>query len=240
MAATLSRLLRRGSRGRDVLAVERALKKAGYWSGDRKPDRDYDSDTVRDVKRFQRERKLEVDGVVGENTFGALRPYLDAYGKWLLGRVPAAGNPKTTRQRIVAAAKVGYDGRGSIHYTQTGRRMQGVREKIQPPKHPIWEDCSSFATWCYWVAGAPDPNGNSFDGIHGYTGDQIRHGREVKTPRPGDLVFYGHSHGAINHVTVYVGNGRVISHGQESGPELYPMDYSRPGGPRQQIRTYVT
>jgi hypothetical protein len=40
-------------------------------------------------------------------------------------------------------------------------------------------------------------------------------------------------------VTLFVGNGQVISHGQESGPMLYPMDYSRSSGGRQQIRSYL-
>jgi cell wall-associated NlpC family hydrolase len=104
---------------------------------------------------------------------------------------------------------------------------------------PEFEDCSSFVTWCYFAAGAPDPNGLGYNGF-GYTGTQIAHGQEKGRPRPGDLVFYGPSRSAINHVTLYVGNGRVISHGQETGPQLLPMDYGRGSlGGRQQIRTYL-
>ena len=239
---SLPRELRTGSRGRDVLAIERALLKAGFWAVPVGPDNRFDSDTERVVRAFQRERGLGVDGVVGPITFGQLEPYLDRYGRWLLANVHPDEPPSTARQRIVAAAHHGYRNRSEIHYTQKGdtRRMQGVRERIRPPSFPSWEDCSSFATWCFWVSGAPDPNNNGFNGRDGYTGDQIDVGREVAQPRPGDLVFYGHARRDINHVTVYVGNGRVVSHGQESGPMLLPIDYNRGRyGPRQQIRSYL-
>ncbi len=146
---------------------------------------------------------------------------------------------KSARHKVVAAAYGGYSNRDSIHYTQDGRRMEGVRKQIRPPRFPNWEDCSSFATWCYWAAGAPDPNGLGYNGS-GFTGTQVEHGRVTANPRPGDLVFYGGTSAVPGHVAVYVGNGRVISHGQESGPMLYPIDYNRgTHGPRQLIRTYL-
>ena len=185
------------------------------------------------------QKGLEVDGEIGQHTFDALAPSLDAFGHSLLDKVrKQLQEPTGKRQQIVHAAFVGYTNRDRITYTMKGERMQGVRDKIHPPQFPTTEDCSSFATWCYFVADAPDPNGRGFDG-QGYTGTMIGHGTEVKEAKPGDLIFYGHSHGDINHVTVYVGNGKVISHGQDSGPMLYPMNYSRPGGGVQQIRSYV-
>ena len=145
----------------------------------------------------------------------------------------------------MSAAQLAYRHRDEIHYTQNTNphhgpvRMEGVLQKIRPPGFPKHEDCSSFVTWCYFAAGAPDPNGNGYNGS-GFTGDEVRHGREVRTPRPGDLVFYGHSHSDITHVTLYIGNGRIVSHGQESGPTIYKIDYNRGKlGGRQQIRTYL-
>jgi cell wall-associated NlpC family hydrolase len=54
-------------------------------------------------------------------------------------------------------------------------------------------------------------------------------GREIKirAAAVGDIAFYGRSRSDVGHVTVYVGNGRCVSHGQESGPMLYPLDYDR-------------
>jgi hypothetical protein len=67
------------------------------------------------------------------------------------------------------------------------------------------------------------------------TGTLCQHGHAVASPQPGDLVFYG-SGAPWHHVAVYVGGGRVVSHGSEGGPFLEAMDYR---GDRGQIRRYV-
>jgi cell wall-associated NlpC family hydrolase len=235
------RLLKLGSRGRDVRAVQRALRKAGFRPKADKITNLFDAKMKAQVEAFQRARALpDIDGEVGRDTYAALRTHFDAFGRWLLKRAAKAReNATTTRQKIVAAARLGYENRQNIHYTQSSQRMEGVRKRVRPPAFPSFEDCSSFVTWCYWAAGAPDPNGFGFNGL-GFTGTQISNGRETSTPRPGDLVFYGHSHSNINHVTLYAGNGKVISHGQESGPSLYAIDYNRGTlGGRQQVRSYL-
>lgn len=228
----LPRELELGSRGRDVRALKRALRAAGYLPRGR-VTAVFDAETDAAVRAFQRDKGLEVDGEVGRFTFAALLPFYDWFGRWLVSRVKP-DEPRGKRHRIVATAFVGYRNREALHYTQDVRRMQGVRDRIRPPRHPGWEDCSSFATWCYWAAGAPDPNGHGYDGI-GYTGTQVENGRQTNSPRPGDLVFYGG--GAIpSHVAVYVGNGRVVSHGSEPGPYLLRIDYR---SDRAQVRSYL-
>ena len=86
---------------------------------------------------------------------------------------------------------------------------------VRPPEYPKVMDCSYFATWCYYVSGSPDPNGSDYDGS-GYTGTLLTHGHYVPYPKAvaGDLVFYKNP----DHVTVYIGHGRVISMGQEGDP----------------------
>jgi cell wall-associated NlpC family hydrolase len=183
-----------------------------------------------------------------------LYPSFDARGRFILDEVRKelarvqelneGGFPDgmSVRQKIVAAAHAAFEQRDSLHYTQDGRRMQGVREQIRPPATPQWEDCSSFVTWCCWAAGAPDPNGRDYDGF-GFTGTQIGNGTMVSLDQaqPGDLVFYGNKvdpdpQGGIKHVALYVGNGNVISHGGESGPVLVPVDYR---SDRKLIKSYV-
>ncbi len=238
----LPRLIELGSKGRDVRALKRALRRAGHWPQGVRITNVFDETTDEAVRAFQRASRLEIDGQVGENTFGALLPHYDAWSRVLVERVAKKmkrlANPSGKRQRIVAAAFVGYTNRDRIHYTQDGRRMQGVREQRRLPSFPEFEDCSSFATWCYWVAGAPDPNGRGYDGL-GFTGTQIGPGKKVTEPRPGDLVFYGWEPAPRNcpkHVAVYVGNGKVVSHGSESGPHLVVLDYRTD---RNQIRSYL-
>jgi cell wall-associated NlpC family hydrolase len=235
------RLLKIGAKGRDVRAVQRALRKAGFRPKADKITNVFDAALEAQVKEFQRARGLpDVDGEVGTDTYAALAPHFDAFSRLLLERAAKAGEEATTtRQKIVAAAHCGYANRERVRYTQTAQRMEGVRRRLLPPTCPEFEDCSSFVTWCYFAAGAPDPNGLAYNGF-GYTGTQIGQGQETSRPKPGDLVFYGHSKTDINHVTLYVGNGKVISHGQESGPQLFPIDYGRGSfGGRQQIRKYL-
>lgn len=236
--STLPREIELGAKGRDVRAYQRALRKAGYRPKGAKTTNVFDEQMDAEVRAFQQAAGLLVDGEIGPNTFAQLLPYVDGWGQRLLAAVKPRV-PSSIRQKIVASAYVGYENRDSIRYTQTGQRMQGVRDRMRPPRFPRYEDCSSFATWCYWAAGGPDPNGLNYNG-QGYTGTQIGHGVECRNPRPGDLIFYGPSHSSINHVAIYVGNGNVVSHGQESGPSLYPIDYSRGSrGGRQQVRSYL-
>ena len=94
----------------------------------------------------------------------------------------------------------------------------------RPPQFPTYADCSSFATWCYDAAGAPDPNGLGYNGA-GYTGTLFPRGVETATAAPGDLVFYGGSEAVPAHVAIAVGDGHVVSHGSEIGPLLVPQGY---------------
>jgi peptidoglycan hydrolase-like protein with peptidoglycan-binding domain len=230
----LPRQIELGSRGRDVRALRRVLRRLGHLDiprGEVGPE--FDAATDAAVRAYQREKGLEVDGQVGPITFRSLLPNYTRLERWLVSQV----DPKKirgTRHKIVATAFVGYNHKEALHYTQDTRRMEGVREGIKPPRHPGWEDCSSFATWCYWAAGAPDPNGLGYNGF-GYTGTQVQCGKTTNNPRPGDLVFYGG--GSVpSHVAVYVGNGRVVSHGSEPGPYLLAIDYR---GDRSQVRSYL-
>jgi WD40 repeat protein len=145
---------------------------------------------------------------------------------------PGAGK---ARIRIVAAALAGATQQARIHYSFGANRFEGVLKKIRLPRVPSYADSSSFVTWCYWQAGAPDPNGSRYNGV-GYTGTLVAHGVQVSKPQPGDLVFYGPSATIPVHVAVYVGEGRVVSHGSEDGPILAPINY-RPD--LLQIRSYL-
>ena len=243
----LPRWLSLGSRGRDVRALQRALRRAGHRPRALPLTNVFDADVDAELRAFQTARGLEVDGVLGPLAYAALGEFYDARGRWLVSQVPAverepAGVPPadaSARQRIVQAARLGYERRDEIGYTQNPKkRMDGVRRQVRPPAVPRWEDCSSFATWCYFAAGAPDPNGSNYDGF-GFTGTQIEHGAKTSDPRPGDLCFYGPSPNQITHVALYVGNGRMVSHGNESGPSLHEGINYRGSKDLQQCRSYL-
>jgi hypothetical protein len=134
------------------------------------------------------------------------------------------------RQRVLSEALWGYNNRYSIHYAQI-RPYRDVGHQL-----PQTMDCSAFATLCYKHAGAPDPNGMLYSGF-GYTGTLSAHGLLVATSqaRVGDLVFYGNGW-PYEHVAIYAGYGRVVSHGSEGGPYLCHMDYR---WDRRAIRSYL-
>ncbi len=229
----LKRTMKKGMRGKDVLALQRAVAKAGFRKWGVGFTGIFGPGLEEDVRQLQRRHGLRATGVYDAATHAVGKRYFDRYGAYLMTQFKPPITTSDTRARIVAAAMFGYSYRGSIHYTQGPLRMYGVRNKIRIPKIPYYEDCSSFATWCYWHAGARDPNGLGFNG-YGYTGTMANHGVRVSSPRPGDLVLYGYGW-PYSHVTIYIGNGRCISHGNERGPSLLAYNYRMPA----QIRSYV-
>src|SRR5947207_6348351 len=138
---------------------------------------------------------------------------------------------RVARRRVLQAAYLGLHHSASIHYTQGGARWQGIADHrlAKHGRYPNYADCSAFATWCLW-------NGlkvtfNVRDVVNGarwqagYTGTMLNHGKRVRGARKvGDCVIYGNGFPG-EHVAIYVGGGRVISHGSEAGPFLLPVHY---------------
>ena len=217
------RLLKQGMVGKDVVAVKRSLARAGF--GKLGPQtRLFGPFMKRNLKSFQKKHGLVQDGVYGLATHKKLAPYFDDYSLWLLHQTHIKVAP-TKRDVIVATAILGYNKSYLIHYTQGPSRMYGVKHHVMPPSVPPYEDCSSFATWCYWVAKAADPNGLGYNG-YGFTGTLASHGRSttVAAAQRGDLILYGRGY-PYSHVVVYIGNGKAISHGSERGPSLVNVYY---------------
>ena len=83
---------------------------------------------------------------------------------------------------------------------------------------PLTTDCSGFVTLCYYLAGAPDPNGLGYSG-QGWTGTLLRHLPATDAPRPGDIVVFGAYPG--RHCAIALTGGPdplLASHGMERGP----------------------
>ncbi|MDX6485594.1 MAG: hypothetical protein QOF43_747 [Gaiellaceae bacterium] len=119
----------------------------------------------------------------------------------------------TVRDKIVTAARWGLEHEAEIHYAQ-------VRPMPLSKALPLRTDCSGFVTLCYRLAGAPDPNGEGYDG-QGYTGTLLRHMQHIaeRDVRRGDLVVWGAYPG--RHVALVLSGGEdplLCSHGQERGP----------------------
>lgn len=163
-------------------------------------------------------------------------PYRITAGKraWTRTHRKPRPPPASAKMRtLLADAKYLIAHRSLVNYSQAVR-MQIVRVPVRfnPPAltRYIYEDCSSSITGLYWLAGLPDPNGLGYNG-YGYTGTMAAHGRVVWQRgqslgllRPGDLIFYGGGW-PHHHVTMYLGGGRVFSHGTNTGPFNLPVLY---------------
>ena len=93
-----------------------------------------------------------------------------------------------------------------------------VRPMPYSTKAPIDNDCSGTFTLCYYLAGAPDPNGLNYDG-QGYTGTLVAHGQQIMQSQlePGDAVIY-FEQGESVHVALMIDPATLttMSHGQQS------------------------
>lgn len=144
------------------------------------------------------------------------------------------------RSLLVRQAQTMVQHKQEIHYSQGGNRQVGVRKHLSiiHGDFPLTCDCSSTAWWMLYDAlrrpyGIKDivchtsPGWNP-DGLV-YTGSQYQHGKAVihdKNLKIGDLIFYGDQGGGIpEHVAVYMGGGKVFSHGSEGGPYILDIDY---------------
>ena len=150
------------------------------------------------------------------------------------------------RDRVVQAAELAWNNAATVHYTQGGKRWNGIRNNrdARLGLFPHYADCSSFVTWCLWNGlflkyELPDIV-NGHDWTAGFTGTLITHGRKIlhaDRVLRGDLVFY--SPPPARHVAIVVGrkNGHpmVISHGSEGAPYYLKYDYRNVS----QIRRYI-
>jgi hypothetical protein len=151
--------------------------------------------------------------------------------------------PNDRRAQIVAAALTAASRGREIQLKQIEQlqAFAGVLHGIKLPDVPQTGNSVMFATWCYFQAHAPDPNG--IDYRTAYLSNTYRptgldtHGTKASTPRPGDLVFYG-GHAPV---AVYVGGDTVVRWMKLPGHDLHLHPAVAPLGPareRSQIRTY--
>jgi Putative peptidoglycan binding domain/NlpC/P60 family len=228
------RVIKNGMVGKDCFAVKRGLSFAGFgkW-GAWNTKQLFGPFAVKNLKGFQDKHNLPVTGIYDLATHKKLSVFFDDYSKWLMGQVVIISPRQKKINLIESTAMLGYTKRQYIHYTQGWLRMEGVRKKLHPPQYPNWEDCSSFSTWCYYVAGITDPNGLGYNGL-GYTGTLAQNGTRVTSIQTGDLIFYGGGP-PYTHVAIAVSSTRVVSHGSESGPVLLDANYR----PISAVRRYI-
>jgi len=245
----LARPIILGTKGKDVIAVKRALSRAGYidWTSFTTTAGTYFRDAVH---AFQKDVKLAPAGY-GPRTHLALLNHhkkgsttewaWDSFSITLEHEVYVTlhTSPENLiRAGILQAARNIYAHRYSMNYSQA----RPFQRYIMGGAIPTELDCSGFVTDCYEAAGARNPNRRPYDG-EGYTGTLLDGGGRTTRDKlkPGDLVFYGFTtqiepafpYGSPTHVAIFVGDGTVYSNGH------YPMGHY-PVYYGQAINCYVT
>lgn len=245
-----------GSTGEPVVLMKRALRLAGLLPGKGKPTGYLGPYARLALYRLGRAKTLPALESPGKlkpgrrgglrvfNTSGSYGPrahrklanYYDAYGASRLQAIARVRQIGAVRAAGLAACELVINHRGSIHYTQSGLRMSGVRGRLVPPRFGAYEDCSSEATWIAFVMDQvarrlggrfPDPNGSDYNG-QGYTGTSIRHGLPINAfagSAAVTWVFYGWP---ISHVVVKRSPTRAMSMGSEAGPRDEYVGYRTP------------
>ncbi len=83
-------------------------------------------------------------------------------------------------------------------------------------------DCSGFVLSVFKEFGIDLPH---------HSGGQAKYGESVKVDEllPGDLIFYANSKGTINHVAIYIGDGKVVHASNErTGITISKYNYRTP------------
>jgi cell wall-associated NlpC family hydrolase len=209
--------------------MQRALKAAKFRSG--KATGYFGKPTAIEVARFQRSVGIRpATGRYGLRTHRALSKYYDAQGRARLIQVAKARKLAARELAVKTVTTHAFVvGGNTLVYSESASR--GFLPAY--PRLPPATDCAGYVTWVYKSIGLTDPNGLNYNPV-GWTGTLGRHGviEPASRARVGDLVFYGGGY-PFGHVAIYIGNGRVSSHG-ETGIHDEPITYR----PVSQVRRY--
>lgn len=201
--------LRIGSSGQSVLTLQQKLRQAGFDPGPL--DGDFGSRTARAVRAFQQARGLDVDGIAGPATAGALGlSGFDAPPPRVDGTSPTVPAPNgtgtgTTQEFLWNA--LGQQGKAYVY---------GAETRPSDP-NPQAFDCSELVEWAARRAGVSIPDGSI---------NQINAARPMSVEQalrtPGALLFRS---GNPNHIAISLGDGRTIeARGRRYGVGIFSAE----------------
>ena len=214
-----------GDSGDAVKLIQRKLTQAGCLV---RADGKYSEDTVKAVKKFQKKKHLDVDGVVGPATYKALT------GK-KLKETPAKAKKSKTEKSKSGKAKSGktvIPGVGindaEVQWRLPGEMTSQVKSIVTEAKKwvgvpyrfggttPKGFDCSGFIQYVFNKKGINLPRGAD---------EQYGKGKKISINllEPGDLVFFTTYESGVSHSGLYLGDGYFISATTSRGVAVMTM-----------------
>lgn len=210
-----------GAQGPDVLAVKRALAKAGHGAGMALSSL-FGKAAQADLVSFKKMCRLLEDPIYTVQTHGFLAPYFDEYGAYLLSREAVILESARQRGDFTSALRWMLTHKSLFNYAQTRPIPLGLTPFETSSR--ITTDCSGSVTLAAKWARTRDPNGLGFNG-QGWTGTLLEHCRHITqgNVRAGDLIVYGYSPGhhvvgVLDVVGLHV-DFSCFSHGRPGTPE---------------------
>jgi len=199
-----------GDRGAQVLMIQKKLRSYGYKVN---VDGVYGKETVRAVQRFQADKGLQIDGVVGPNTYlrltGAKMPQSSA--SKFTSQASSWNSNKPTFSSF-PGSDVGYK------LVETANHYRGV-PYVFGGNTPSGFDCSGFTKYVFQKEGIQLPR---------MADEQYLIGSSIPRSRllPGDLVFFTTYEPGASHTGIYVGDGQFISATSSGGVRVDSLSSS--------------
>ncbi|CUH95588.1 hypothetical protein P22_1662 [Propionispora sp. 2/2-37] len=187
-------LLKQGSTGNDVYLLQVKLQEMGYYQGDL--DSTFGSELRSAVINFQLNYGLVPDGIVGRETWLALRNF--KFSDASRGQ----GIHSNNGWRIAALAQQYY----GVPYVWAGRSPSGF-------------DCSGFVFYVFGQQGVSIPRMADEQFKVGVWIDR-------SDLQMGDLVFFSTYEPGPSHVGIYIGNGQFIHASSGAGRVIRTSLYS--------------
>ncbi|MDP1922509.1 MAG: peptidoglycan-binding protein [Myxococcales bacterium] len=210
--------LRVGSSGQNVLTLQQKLNEAGFNPGPL--DGDFGPRTERALRSYQQSKGLQVDGVAGPATAGALGlsgfdaqpPRVDGNTD-ISGVAPPNGRGTGTTQEFLWNAM-----------GQRGKPYIFGSEASPTNDNPAAFDCSELIEWAARRAGVNFPDGSAAQ-IDATTPMSV----EEALRTPGALLFRaGNPPATPNHIAISLGDGRTMeARGRRYGTDIFDNAASR-------------
>lgn len=210
-------MLRRGNRGSAVVELQKLLTKAGFYL---QSDGIFGSNTDAAVRRFQRSRRLSVDGIVGRNTWAALLGSSGTSPPVVFPSYPVKGLTNFKRRvREIALKEWEFFNRGTKKEHENGAYQrvgdywqQGLGRNLDGrDRGSPWS--AAFISWVMKKAGA----GNKFK----YSAGHSVYIREAIKNRKNNVPNAGFKGYKINEVAPQVGDLVCASRSKDAGKVGY-------------------